>query len=106
VVPLVTGTIADSVSVGGGIPDPSLSNNSGSVSTTVLPLPSLSIANLGGQVQVFWPAVPTNFSLQFKGALNATYDWSNVTVTPTLSGGSNSVVEPSTNPTRFYRLKQ
>ena len=105
VVPQVPGTITDTASAGSDIPDPVPSNNSAAIVTTVWPVPMLSIALLTNQVQVAWPAPLSNFTLQFRNSLGMTYFWSNVLIPPVLSGGSNIVVEASTNSSRFYRLK-
>jgi Domain of unknown function DUF11 len=105
VAPQSAGNITDTLSVGGNFPDPVSSNNSTSVSTTVSAGPLLSISGLTNRVQVFWPAALGNFTLQFKGALNETSNWSNVPTPPVLANGSNVVVEPRTNPSRYYRLK-
>ncbi len=105
VVPQVPGTVTNIDSAAGDIPDAIPSNNSGSISTVIWPLPVLSIAPLTNQVQVSWPAVLSNFSLQFKGALAAPYNWSNVPTPPVISGTNNVVIEDITNVTKFFRLK-
>jgi uncharacterized repeat protein (TIGR01451 family) len=105
VAPQAEGAIVDTASVGGAFPDPNLANNSGSVSTTVWPVPLLSIAGLTNQVQISWALGLSNFTLQFKDILDSARGWSNTTVAPSISGGSNIVVEPVTNASRFYRLK-
>jgi large repetitive protein len=106
VVPLAGGTITDSASVGCDYPDPAPANNSSSIATLVWPLPVLSILRLTNEVQVAWPAPLSNFTLQFIPALAANYYWSNLGTAPVLAGTNNIVVDPSTNPARFYRLKQ
>ena len=105
VVPLAPGSITDNASAGSDVPDAFLANNTGSISTTVWPLPLLSIAPLTNQVQVFWPAPLSNFTLQYLPALSPAYGWSNLVVVPVISGSNCVVTDPSTNPSRFYRLK-
>ena len=106
VVPLMSSTIANSASAGCDYPDSVLANNSSSIATTVWPLPLLSIARLTNEVQVTWPAPLSNFTLQFIPALAGNLYWSNLDTAPVLSGTNNVVVDPSTKPSRFYRLKQ
>jgi hypothetical protein len=106
VVPTAAGTLTDTASAFSAFPDPSLANNTASATTTVLPLPMLSIAALPGQVQVSWPSVLDTFSLQSRASLNPGFNWSNVLATPSQSGGSNIITEPTTSSAKFYRLKQ
>ena len=106
VVPTAAVTLTDTASAFSAFPDPSLANNSASITTTVWRLPILSIAALPGQVQISWPSVLNTFSLQSRGSLNPGFNWSNVLATPSQSGGSNIIIEPATNNAKFYRLKQ
>ena len=106
VVPQVPGTIVNTASAGSDLPDSNLLNNTNSASTTVWPLPILSIALLTNQVQVAWPMGLSNFTLQFIPALATNTFWSNSTLTPTISGTNLTVLDDSTNPSKFYRLKQ
>lgn len=105
VTPLAPGTLLDTASAGSDIPDPLPANNSLSISTVVWPLPILSIVPAATQVQVSWPAVLSNFTLQYNTALNANNNWSNFPVAPLLSGSNNIITDPDTNSSRFYRLK-
>jgi uncharacterized repeat protein (TIGR01451 family) len=105
VMPLAPGTIVNTASAGSDSPDPVPANNSAAISTVVWPLPILSIAPSTNQVQVSWPAALSNFTLQYKSALGANYNWSNLTVAPVLAGSNNVVTDPDTNSSRFYRLK-
>jgi uncharacterized repeat protein (TIGR01451 family) len=106
VVPTAAVTLTDTASAFSAFPDPSLGNNSASVTTTVWPLPVLSISALPGQVQISWPSVLNTFSLQSRGSLNPGLNWSNILATPSQSGGSNIIIEPTTDAAKFYRLKQ
>ena len=105
VAPQSPGTLIDTASAGSDIPDAFPSNNNASISTLVWPLPILSIIPATNQVHVAWPSALSNFTLQFIPAFSANYNWSNLPVTPVLSGSNNIATDPDTNSSRFYRLK-
>jgi uncharacterized repeat protein (TIGR01451 family) len=105
VVPHSTGTINDNISVGTDYPESAFGNNSAVATTTVWPLPVLSIALMTNQVQVAWPAPLSNFTLQYNPALAGNNDWSNLAIAPKLSGTNNVVLDGITNPARYYRLQ-
>jgi uncharacterized repeat protein (TIGR01451 family) len=106
VVPQTVGNITDSAIVGSSYTDPVLANNSGAIITTVYPLPVLSVQIYSpSQVQLSWPAMLTNFVLQYNGALSTNNSWSNVVAVP-LTVGDQKVVIDSIGPApKYYRLK-
>ena len=101
------GTITDMAGVASGYTDPVPANNAGSITTTVLPLPFLSVQLAGAQrVQLSWPVVLTNFALQSRPDLKVSSLWSNVPTAPTIVGDQNVVIETNTAASRLYRLKK
>jgi uncharacterized repeat protein (TIGR01451 family) len=106
VTPQVTGNITDTVSVASDNPDSAQGNNTASVTTTVEPLALLSIGSPTGLVKISWPALLTNYVLQFQDGLAAKPLWLNLTNPPTISGASKFVIETNPGPSRFYRLKE
>jgi uncharacterized repeat protein (TIGR01451 family) len=106
VVPNALGTITDSASVGSDNPDPATGNNTVNATTTVLPLPFLTIKRTNNdRFNISWPVALTNFGLQANGLLG-TNAWSNVITAPVISGNQNTVTETNTGGSRFYRLKE
>jgi len=106
VVPQSVGTITNLTSVGSDYTDPVPANNTVSTTTTVLPLPVLSIRLLSGsRVRLSWAVELTNFVLEFKTNLVAASLWSSVTTAPVISGSERVVTETNTAPMRFYRLR-
>jgi large repetitive protein len=106
VVPNALGTITDTASVTNDNPDPALGNNTFTATTTVLPLPLLTIQRTNNnRLNVLWPVALTNFGLQAKDIL-ATNAWSNVITAPVISGNQNIVTETNNGSSRFYRLKE
>ena len=107
VVPQTVGAITNTAVVGADLADPALGNNSATVTTTVLPLPLLSIRLLSAnRVMLSWPVALTNYALEFKRALSTTTLWSNVATAASISGNDKVVVETNTGAMRFYRLAQ
>jgi len=107
VVPQTVGVITNTAAVGADLADPALGNNSGTVTTTVLPLPLLSIRLLSAnRVMLSWPVALTNYALEFKRVLSTTTPWSNVTTAVSISGNQKVVVETNTGAMSFYRLAQ
>jgi uncharacterized protein DUF11 len=106
VVPQTVGTITNSAVVSSDYSDPSPADNSIVLTTTVLPLPFLSIAPYSAnQVTISWPALLTNYLLQYKTNLAPSVTWSNSTTTPFISGTNRFIIETSSGSTKFYRLK-
>ena len=106
VVPQSLGPIVDTVNVASDNPDPSPTNNSFTVTTTVLPLPFLTIQRTNNnRLNISWPVALTNFGLQAKDALNAN-SWANVATAPIISGDQSVVTETNNSGTKFYRLKK
>src|SRR5262249_42459696 len=106
VIPKNAGSITNTATVGNDIPDSNASNDTASSVTTVLPLPVLSISRLPNQVQISWPAPLSNFTLQFAPAMSPGFSWSNLGVTPIISGSNSIVTETNAGGARYYRLKQ
>lgn len=106
VVPTAVGTITNIASVGSDLPDPNPANNTSIVTTTVWPLPFLSITNLmsNNLVQVKWPAPLSGFTLQYTTNLSPTILWTNDTGSKVVSGTNVSVIETNIGPARFFRL--
>jgi uncharacterized repeat protein (TIGR01451 family) len=105
VVPAAIGLITNAASVGADSIDSNLANNSVKTSTTVWPLPFLSITNLmtNGLVQVSWPAPLSTFTLQ--SSTNLLPDgWTIDSTARTVTGTNISVIETILDTARFYRL--
>jgi hypothetical protein len=66
----------------------------------------LSLARAGGTNRVSWPVHEAGFALQFANALESPVNWQNVTNTPFVSNGVNTVTLASTNPARYFRLRR
>jgi large repetitive protein len=105
VVPQTLGSITNVATVTSGFPDPAIANNSALLSTTVLPLPILSVSLLSSnQVRLSWPVSLTNFSLESRTNLSLG-GWANVITSPTISGNERVVIQTNTGTSSFYRLK-
>ncbi len=101
-----TGPQVDTASVGSDYQDPDMSDNTNSVSVFGLPLPVLSIGKYSvSQWKIGWPVLLTNYNLEFNNTLGAGVNWSNLNTPPTVLGTNKFVIEPDTQPSRFYRLK-
>ncbi len=76
-----------------------------SSAVAINPPPSLMIGKAGVDVTLSWPGWATDFVLQSAGdASIAAGGWTNVTVSPTVGDGENSVTLPRTGNATFYRL--
>ena len=107
VTPQEKGTIVNTTAVGSAYGDPTLSDNSAVVTTTVLPLPLLSIRLYSpGQMQVSWPSALTDFQLQYNTTLSNNSPWSNVLAPPITIGEETFVIDPMDSQGKFYRLKK
>ena len=106
VIPQSIGTITNVATVASAHSDPVQTNNVNTLATLVLPLPVLSIQRYSAnQVEITWPAVLNSyFTLQSAAVL--TTGWTNVPTPPIISGTNSIVIDLSTDPTKFYRLKQ
>ncbi len=99
------GTIPNKASVGSDLPDSNGANNTSVITTTVWPLPFLSISNLASdQVRVSWPAPLSGFTLQFTTNISPIVNWSNDTGSKVVSGTNVSVTESTIGTARFFRL--
>lgn len=106
VVPHTLGAIIDTVTIASDNPDPAATNNTFSATTTVLPLPVLTIQRTNNErLNISWPVALTNFGLQGKVSLGADA-WSNVVTVPVISGDQNVVTETNNGGNKFYRLKK
>lgn len=105
VTPTAIGNITNVASVGSDSVDLNMANNSVTTSTTVWPLPFLSIANLmsNGLVQVTWPAPLSGFTLQSSTNLS-TNAWTTDATTRTVNGTNISIIENAIEAAKFYRL--
>ena len=105
VIPFASGTINNTASVGSDTIDPNLTNNSVTISTTVWPLPFLSITKLTSNdlVRVSWPAPLSSFTLQSSTNLS-TNVWTLDTTSRSVSGTNISVIETNIGMEKFYRL--
>ena len=102
VAPQKPGLTTNLATVASDYPDPNLTDNTNLTATTVLSLPLLSVRLLtNNNVQVSWPLDLSNYVLQSRSALTTNLLW--VTNPPGLIV-SNLVIEPVTNPAKFYRL--
>ncbi len=107
VAPQFAGTISNFAAVAGLYPDPTPANNTAGNDTLVLPLALLSIRPVSPvAVRVSWPAVLTNYALEFKPALTTNYYWSNFLTPPTVSGNENVVNDINSGAMKYYRLRK
>jgi uncharacterized repeat protein (TIGR01451 family) len=107
VTPQALGHITNLMSVSSGNPDPAPTNNFASIVTLVQSPAVLSIRQVPtNQVRVGWPLDLSNYVLQAKNVLVTNSFWSNVTAAVIISNNQNTVTEPATNSSRFYRLSR
>ena len=105
--PQATGSLVVNTGAGSDYPDPSPYNNSLGTLITVLPQPRLSIGLWAtNQVRVSWPKALTNYDLQYQILLDPGMGWLNDLSPQAMSNNEIVVIEPRTNATRFYRLRQ
>jgi uncharacterized repeat protein (TIGR01451 family) len=104
VVPTLNGTITNVASVGSDSFDANPGNNSVTTTTTVWPLPYLSITNLmsNGLVKITWPAPLSGFTLL--SSTNFPTNWTIDTASRTVAGTNISVIETNVASAKFYRL--
>lgn len=106
-VPQSMGSATNTVTLASSTFDPNTGNNTDARVTTVLPVPELSIGWEGAsQVRIAWSVWLTNYLLQSSSTVTSNSSWSNVPTTPEIEGDERVVIEPSTNVTQYYRLKQ
>lgn len=84
-------------------------NNSGSFTVTIsggaASEPSLTIHQSGTNAILSWPAAAGDYSLEATTSLTSP-DWQTVSATPVLTGGDQTVTEPISEASKFYRLHQ
>ena|SRR5438876_429444 len=68
--------------------------------------PVLKIARAGNQVALSWPADGSGYTLEQKGDLSSSLNWSQVPGTPTIVSGNYTVSASLTSTNTFYRLKR
>lgn len=105
VVPQTAGTLTSTAKLGSDYPDPSSSNNVASTTTTVAPLAVLGIGISGNQVQLGWPVALTNAVLETTSSLSTNSFWSQVGLTPVISGEMRVVTVTNSSSRSFYRLR-
>jgi len=86
-------------------------NGNGTVFALSYPSPQLTITHSGTNVDVMWPSGVAGFSysgytLQSTTNLASSALWSAVFNTPVVVNGQNSVTNPVSGPSQFYRLSQ
>ena len=107
VTPSAAGTITNQVAVTTDTPGSDPRNIASILKTTVLlpPSPRLAIAPLLNYVTIVWPGSASNFVLQVTGQLRPPIIWTNVSDSPVVVGGSNTLTVGSRQGAQFYRLK-
>jgi hypothetical protein len=105
VAPNTVGNITNIAFDGSDLTDPNPANNFITNTTTVWPLPFLSITNLmsNNLMQVSWPAPLSGFTLQFNTNLS-TNIWTSDGSSKSVSGTNVSVIETNIGTARFFRL--
>ena len=68
------------------------------------PQPQLSFSASGHNAVLSWPVNLTSFTLQSTTDLSASSNWSNVSITPVVIQGLNTVTNPMSGTHQFYRL--
>ncbi|MGD0017512.1 MAG: hypothetical protein ABSC38_08385, partial [Verrucomicrobiia bacterium] len=76
------------------------------VALSLVPIPSLQITNMTGQLQISWPTNALGFILQQATTLAPPPDWTPVTNAVVPIGNRNAVMLPATSSATFYRLEQ
>ncbi len=76
------------------------------LAVSLSPPPFLQITNLGGNVQVFWPAAALGYTLESATSLAPPVNWLATTNPVSMVGDRNTVNIAPTARTVFYRLKQ
>jgi hypothetical protein len=71
-----------------------------------VPAPTLAINHSGTNVILTWPSDFTLFTLQSTTNFTSSTVWSNVSPSPTVIAGQNTVTNPIGGNQKFYRLKQ
>jgi large repetitive protein len=87
-------------------PDPDLANNAATLAVQVVPHVRLAVRLLDpGQIELSWLAVHTNFTLQATTNLNASNQWSDLNLTPSVVGDRRVVTNAVSGQRRFFRLR-
>lgn len=82
--------------------------NSGTatVALSLVPVPSLQITNVTGELQISWPTAAQGFVLETAPALGGSPGWTPVTNTIVPIGGRNTVTLGAAGSAAYFRLKQ
>jgi hypothetical protein len=72
----------------------------------LVPIPSLQITNLAGQMQISWPTNAQGFRLQTATELAPQPDWAPTTNAVFTVGDQNTATLTATGVAAFYRLNQ
>ena len=75
------------------------------VAVQQLDAPVLSLAHVGGNVVLSWPATATEFLVEVAASLAAPVAWRDAGATPVLADGRYSVTLPAAVGVHFYRLR-
>jgi uncharacterized repeat protein (TIGR01451 family) len=101
---MVPGTHSSSIAVAGNQMDPNTADNSTTVVTRVVGVPSLAMTRVNNVLQLSWPA-DTGFKLQVIDRVGSS-SWTDVTTNPSVQSGQNVVViGVAEGSGRFYRLR-
>jgi autotransporter-associated beta strand protein len=82
------------------------SSHTATVALSLTPLPFLQIANLGSNLQIFWPTSAVGFQLESTMTLQSPASWIPVTNPVSVISNQNAVGVTHMAPSAFFRLKQ
>jgi uncharacterized repeat protein (TIGR01451 family) len=103
--PSTAGTLEFSATINSDNPDPRPNNNTVTLSTPSTGAPVLSIIELSSdRVQLSWPAIYTNFQVQFRDALGSG-SWADTLTPPVVTNDLRIWSESNSLPSRYYRLR-
>jgi hypothetical protein len=104
--PQSPGEMVATTSIWSDNPDPLPENNVYSLTTTVRPLPILSIHWWTNQVRVGWPVGLSEYFLEASTNVLAANAWRSVTNVPVVSGNQQFILETNSGALNYYRLKK
>ena len=103
IAPLAAGQLLASASVGAAQNDLNPGDNAVSAKSTVVVLPTLTVARKGGSILLSWPSSSGGYGLQSTPTLNPPV-WTAVGQPPVQANGTNTVSLPIAGGAQFYRL--
>ena len=107
--PLRTGVLTAAtpatVTVGDGLTDPDLSNNTVPLAPLTAIPPLLSVARTPGNIELSWVSETGRLNLESAPALNAMPSWLPVTNAPSPAGGTRTLRLPTAGARKFFRLQ-